>query len=144
MDGKHDVFPTNFLFWGLIGQPLAVTYNPKDRDKTDKEKKTSGIKSVKFTQMLNGQMYEDMKKGNTVSFTRIDGERNKVKLQPILIDGREVLRSDKYKVDGPLSSPNETDLVSYFWLDEGVCYQAQFTGQGPEEQKIVQYLMERK
>ncbi|MDR9853566.1 M56 family metallopeptidase [Paenibacillus sp. VCA1] len=123
---------------------LAVTYNRKDQDKTNKEKKTSGIKSVKFTQMLDGQMYGDMKKGNTVSFERIDGERHQVKLQPILVGGREVLRSDKYKVDGPLSSPNETDLVSYFWLDEGVCYQAQFTGQGPEEQKIVQYLMERK
>jgi hypothetical protein len=24
LDGKHDVFPTNFLFGGLIGQPLKM------------------------------------------------------------------------------------------------------------------------
>lgn len=62
---------------------LAVTYNPKDRDKTDKEKKTSGIKRVKFTQMLNGQMYEDMKKAirspsseSTANVTRLNCSRS--------------------------------------------------------------------
>ncbi|MDR0270405.1 M56 family metallopeptidase [Paenibacillus sp.] len=120
---------------------LEVTYNPVGKD--EKKEETVGIRRVEFTQMLNRDMYQEMKKNGRVSYMRIDDERNNVKLQTISVHGHEVLRTDKYKVDGPLSSPNETDLVSYFWLDGDVCYQATFIGQGPEEQEIVRYLIEQ-
>ncbi|MGN7359073.1 M56 family metallopeptidase [Paenibacillus sp. SAF-054] len=121
---------------------LEVSYHPVKKDKS-KEEQVKGIKDVDYTQMLNGTMYEEMKKLGRVSFMRIDGERNNVKLKPVSIGGREALRTEKFKVDGPLSSPGETDLVSYFWLEDGVCFQARFTGQGPEEEQIVQYLMQQ-
>lgn len=118
---------------------LQVSYSRGDHKQ--KNKADSGIRSVAFKQMLNGDMYQEMKKNGQVSFTRIDGERNNVKLKAITIQGKEVLRTEPYKVDGKLSSSDEINLVSYFWLDGKVCYQAVFSGQGPEEQKIVQYLM---
>lgn len=121
---------------------LEVSYRPIKTDKS-KGEQVEGIKSVDFTQMLNGTMYEDMKKKGLVSFMRIDGERNNVKLQPVSIQGREALRTETFKVDGTLSGPNATDLVSYFWLEDGVCYQANFAGQAPEEEQIVLYLMQQ-
>ncbi|MWV46386.1 M48 family metalloprotease [Paenibacillus sp. HJL G12] len=114
---------------------LAVTYNPSAS--------SAGVKRVELTQMLNGHMYEDMKKDRKLSLMRIDGKKFTVNLQPITIQGREVLHSEKFKIDGELSSPNETDRVSYFWLNDGVIFQARFIGQGSEEQSIVQYLMEQ-
>ncbi|BFH59633.1 M56 family metallopeptidase [Paenibacillus azoreducens] len=118
---------------------LQVSYSRGNGDR--KNKADPGIRDVSFKQMLNGDMYQEMKRNGRVSFTRIDGERNNVKLKAIIIQGHEVLRTEPYKVDGELSSPNETNLVSYFWLNGKVCYQAVFQGQGPEEQKIVEYLM---
>ncbi|KKO53210.1 M56 family metallopeptidase [Paenibacillus sp. DMB20] len=118
---------------------LQVSYSRGDQKQ--KKEAASGIQSVAFKQMLNGDMYQKMKKNGQVSFSRIDGERNNVKLKAITIQGKEVLRTEPYKVDGKLSSSDETNLVSYFWLDGKVCYQAVFQGQGPEEQKMVQYLM---
>lgn len=121
---------------------LEVSYRPIKTDKSAGEQ-VEGIKSVDFTQMLNGSMYEDMKKKGLVSFTRIDGERNNVKLQPVSIQGREALRTEPFKRDGTLSGPNAIELVSYFWLEDGVCYQANFAGQAPEEEQIVLYLMQQ-
>ncbi|WP_136607341.1 M56 family metallopeptidase [Paenibacillus dokdonensis] len=121
---------------------LSVAYSPLT-DVKSVDSHQAGIKSVQFMQMLNGDMYEDMKKSGTVSFSRIDGKRFIVKLQQVIIHGHEVLRTEKFKIDGELSNPGETDRISYFWLDENVCFQARFAGQGPEEQAIVQYLMEQ-
>jgi bla regulator protein blaR1 len=91
--------------------------------------------------MLNGNMYQEMKKKGQVSYTKIDGERNNVKLTALALQGKEVLRTEPYNLDGKPKGPNDLRLVSYFWFDGKVCYQAVFSGQGPEEQKIVQYLM---
>lgn len=121
---------------------LSVAYSPLT-DAKSVDSHQAGIKSVQFMQMLNEDMYEGMKKSGTVSFSRIDGKRFIVQLQQVIIHGHEVLRTEKFKVDGELSNPGETDRVSYFWLDENVCFQARFAGQGPEEQAIVQYLIEQ-
>ncbi|UNK15931.1 M48 family metalloprotease [Paenibacillus sp. N3/727] len=116
-----------------------VTYSRGDHKQ--KNKADSGIRDVSFKQMLNGDMYQEMKKKGQVSFTKIDGEGNNVKLTALTLQGKEVLRTEPYNLDGKPKGPNDLRLVSYFWFDGKVCYQAIFSGQGPEEQKIVQYLM---
>lgn len=118
---------------------LDVTYSRGDRNQ--KNKADSGIQDVSFKQMLNGDMYQEMKKNGRVSFTKMDGERNKVKLKALTLQGQEVLRTEPYNLDGSPNGPDDLSLISYFWFDGEVCYQVVFQGQGPEEQKIVQYLM---
>ncbi|EHQ62808.1 hypothetical protein PDENDC454_07890 [Paenibacillus dendritiformis C454] len=67
---------------------FAVSYSRDDRDRNNKA--ASGIQSVSFKQMLNGDMYQKMKKNGRVSFTKIDDERNSVKLKAIkLFRGRK-------------------------------------------------------
>ncbi|EPY11505.1 M56 family metallopeptidase [Paenibacillus alvei] len=118
---------------------LNFTYSRGDHKQ--KNKADSGIWDISFKQMLNGNMYQEMKKKGQVSFTKIDGERNNVKLTALTLQEKEVLRTEPYSLDGKPKGPNDLRLVSYFWFDGKVCYQAVFSGQGPEEQKIVQYLM---
>jgi len=118
---------------------FQVTYSRGD--KKQKNKANAGIKDVSFKQMLNGDMYQKMKKNGRVSFSLISGERNNIKLKALTLQGKEVLRTEPYNLDGTPKGPNDLSLVSYFWFDGKVCYQAVFQGQGPEEQKIVQYLM---
>ncbi|MCM3039465.1 M48 family metalloprotease [Paenibacillus motobuensis] len=118
---------------------VNVSYSRGDRNQ--KNKADSGIRDVSFKQMLNGDMYQKMKKNGRVSFSLISGERNNIKLKALTIKGKEVLRTEPYNLDGTPKGPNDLSLVSYFWFDGKVCYQAVFQGQGPEEQKIVQYLM---
>ncbi|WP_195575104.1 M56 family metallopeptidase [Paenibacillus sp. 1001270B_150601_E10] len=118
---------------------LQVTYSRDDHNQNDQP--VSGIRDISFKQMLDVDMYQRMKKNGYVSFTRIDGERNAVKVEALHLDGQEVLYTEPYYIDGPLSSPGEKPLISYFWLDGKVCYQAVFHGSGSEEQSIVQYLM---
>ncbi|GAV12787.1 M56 family metallopeptidase [Paenibacillus sp. NAIST15-1] len=118
---------------------LNVRYSRGDHKQ--KNKADSGIRDVSFKQMLNGNMYQEMKKNGQASYSKIDGERNNVKLTAITLQGKEVLRTEPYNLDGEPKGPNDLRLVSYFWFDGKVCYQAVFSGQGPEEQKIVEYLM---
>ncbi|MFL1673205.1 hypothetical protein [Paenibacillus dendritiformis] len=102
---------------------------------------SNSIQNVSFKQMLNGDMYQKMKKNGRVSFTKIDDERNSVKLKALTLQGQEVLRTEPYNLDGSPNASDDLSLISYFWLDGQVCYQVVFQGQGSEEQKIVQYLM---
>lgn len=118
---------------------FQVTYSRGDRNQ--KNKADSGIKDVSFKQMLNGEMYQEMKKKGRVSFSIISGERNSIKLKALTLQGQEVLRTEPYNLDGTPKGPDDLSLVSYFWFDGQVCYQVVFQGQGAEEQKIVQYLM---
>lgn len=120
---------------------LSVGYSQDDHNRNDKA--NSGIQGISFKQMLNGNMYQEMKKNGQVSFEIMNGERNIIKLTALTLHGKEVLRTEPYNLDGKPKNPEDLSLVSYFWFDGEVCYQAVFQGQGqvPEEQKIVKYLM---
>ncbi|MNI21405.1 hypothetical protein D3C73_749270 [compost metagenome] len=102
----------------------------------------SKVKNFDFMQIKNNNIYEDIKKNGYVDFYRIDGERNKAKVSVMDIKGVEVLKTDKYKIDGELSSPDEVDFVSYFWKKDEVCYQVAFKGDGLQQMEIVASLMD--
>ncbi|TXK72435.1 M56 family metallopeptidase, partial [Paenibacillus sp. N3.4] len=86
---------------------LSIGYQKMDNSHTN-------IKSFDFMQIKNGNTYQDIKENGYVNFYRIDGQKNKVKASPMEIGGTEVFKTEKYKIDGPLSDANEADLVSYF------------------------------
>lgn len=85
-------------------------------------------KSFTFIQMQDQGLYENLKADNQIFFSRIDGEKFAVPLTLTHVNGQEVLVTEPYKIDGELSSPNETDFLSYFWLEDGVIYKVGFTG----------------
>ncbi len=121
---------------------LTIFYKPKDETK-------AGVKRVKLQQIKNNSMYETMKKNGTVAFERIDGEKNEVKLQPVSIAGKELLKTVNHKTDGPLSSAREAELVVYFWKEDDVCLKVTFWNDGPaddspERNRILQFLMNEK
>ncbi|GAA0380890.1 M56 family metallopeptidase [Paenibacillus motobuensis] len=118
---------------------LSVAYS-RDKDHSN-NKANPGIQGVSFKQMLDRDMYQEMKKNGQVSFEKMNGERNIIKLTALSLQGKEVLRTEPYNLDGKAKGSDDVRLVSYFWYDGQVCYQAVFQGQGPEEQKIVGYLM---
>ncbi|MNL89930.1 hypothetical protein D3C87_2205790 [compost metagenome] len=56
----------------------------------------------------------------------------------------EVLQTEKYKIDGPLSQAYEADLVSYFWIENDVCFQVMFKENESQQNEIVAYLINAK
>ncbi|MGF7047880.1 bla regulator protein BlaR1 [Paenibacillus sp. DS2015] len=144
---------------------LAIQY---DRE----ESSTSGIQGVEFSQIKDKGIYDEMKSGNQadfyqvfdrnsakssrpmrveevrngfgeVTYIQVEGQKNTVKLSPVMIDGQEALRTESYTIGGSFSMPNDSDNVSYFWKENDVCYQAVLQGEGQytQEAEIVAYLM---
>lgn len=102
------------------------------------------IQSFTFMQIKNGTIYEDMKKNGNAVFYRIDGKKHTAPVSPMVLGGREVLKTAKYKIDGELSRPDEIDFVSYYWKEGDVCFQVVFKGEGVPQEEIVVYLMNEK
>ncbi|UFJ39004.1 M56 family metallopeptidase [Brevibacillus humidisoli] len=113
---------------------LSISYRGTDQDK-------QGISWVSFEQIKNNNIYETIKKNGHIAYYRIDGEKHLVEAKPLDLGGREVLKTAKYKIDGPLSSQDAEDFVSYFWKENDVCFQVTFREDGPEQEDIVTYLM---
>lgn len=109
--------------------------------RTDEQGNRQGFS---FMQIKNGTMYEDMKKNGNAAFYRIDRKKHTAPVSPMVLEGREVLRTAKYKIDGELSSPDEIDFVSYYWKEGDVCFQVVFKGEGVPQEEIVAYLMNEK
>ncbi|MFS0555972.1 M56 family metallopeptidase [Brevibacillus sp. 179-C9.3 HS] len=100
-----------------------------------KEANAKGIQLVRFAQIKDKSIVENMKKTKTVPFYRIDGQKFDVKVTPLNIGGQEVFRTEPYKIDGTMSGPDEKNNYSYFWLKGEVCYKATFVDEGTEEQQ---------
>ncbi|MFC3750535.1 M56 family metallopeptidase [Paenibacillus sp. GCM10012306] len=117
-----------------------VIYNRYvDNESADKEHP----EQFTFTQIKDNGQYAKIKNNGQALFYRIDRGQVKVPVAPIMVDGQEVLRTDPYKVDGELSTPDEPDFISYFWLEQGVCYQAVFrNAQVQNQQDIVAALIQ--
>ncbi|MDN9009518.1 hypothetical protein [Brevibacillus laterosporus] len=64
-----------------------------------------------FKQIKDKKMYTNMKKSGHAPFERIDGKRFVVKVTPVIIEGREVLKTEPYKIDEEKSSPREPDIT---------------------------------
>ncbi len=111
--------------------------------KTD-DKDKDIVQGFSFKQIRNGTIYEDMQKNGSAAFYRIDGKKHPAPVSPIILGGREVLKTAKYKIDGQLSSPDEIDFVSYYWKEGDVCFQVVFKGEGLPQEDIVTYLMNEK
>lgn len=85
-----------------------------------------------------------MKKNGHVPFERIDGKRFVVKVTPVTIEGREVLKTEPYKSDEEMSSPRESDITSYFLVENDICYKVSFTKSGDSQQKVIASLIKEK
>ncbi|WP_240418789.1 M56 family metallopeptidase [Paenibacillus periandrae] len=116
---------------------LSIRYQ-----KTDNNNRT--VNSFSFKQIKNGHTYQDIKNSGYVDFYRIDGQKHEVKVSPIEVAGMEVLKTEKYKIDGPLSGANEADFVSYFWIENDVCFQVNFKENESQQNEIVAYLINAK
>lgn len=113
---------------------LSIQYKRTDQDK-------AGVTRFGYLQIKDNHIYETIKKNGQVAYVRIDSEKNVVKVAPRMVEGREVLKTAAYKIDRPLSTPSEPDLVSYFWKENGVCHQVTFKEAGPGQEDIVTGLM---
>ncbi|WP_088830348.1 M56 family metallopeptidase [Paenibacillus tyrfis] len=102
------------------------------------------IQGFSFMQIKNGTMYEEMKKNGNAAFYRIDRKKHTAPVSAMVLGGREVLKTAKYKIDGELSSPDEIDFVSYYWKEGDVCFQVVFKGEGLPQEEIVTNLMNEK
>ncbi|NUU60978.1 M56 family metallopeptidase [Paenibacillus agri] len=95
-----------------------------------------------FAQIKDNGLYAKMRNNGQALFERIDRGQVQVPVTPVIVGGQEVLQTAPYKVDGELSAPHEPDFISYFWLEQGVCYQAVFSNaQVQNEQDIVAALI---
>jgi bla regulator protein BlaR1 len=94
-----------------------------------------------FMQIKNGTIYEDIKRNGQVAFQRIDGQRNVVEASSVEVGGREAIRTVPFKIDGPLSEPNELGYVSYFWKENEICFQVMLHEDVTNQNGIVASLM---
>ncbi len=116
---------------------LYITYTKKDEN-------GSRESSFSFKQIKNNHLYENMKKNGGIAYSRIDGIAHEVRVTPLEMEGKEVLVTEKYKIDGPLSSANAPDHMSYFWKEDDVCFQVTFSEDSLENEKIVSALINEK
>lgn len=116
---------------------LSIQYKRTDQDK-------AGVSRFGYLQIKDNNQYEAIQKNGQVAYMRIDGEKNVVKAAPLMVGGREVLKTAAYKIDGALSSPSESDLVSYFWKENGVCHQVTFQKKESGQEDVVLSLMNAK
>ncbi|QIC04116.1 hypothetical protein GOP56_05820 [Brevibacillus sp. 7WMA2] len=107
-------------------------------------KKTDGISGFSYKQIKDKKMYADMKKSGHAPFERIDGKKFVVKVTPVIIEGREVLKTEPYKIDEEMSSSSEPDITSYFWLENDICYQVSFVKNGVAQYKAIAALIKEK
>ncbi|MFC0215320.1 M56 family metallopeptidase [Paenibacillus chartarius] len=105
------------------------------------EEKAGGITVM---QIKDNRMTEDIQAKGFVGFFRIDGKQFEVKTAPVTIGGVAAFKTEPYKIDGALSSPNERDLVSYFWKENVACFQAVFPANVEQQEQIVAFLMKEK
>ncbi|RKD26477.1 hypothetical protein BEP19_16700 [Ammoniphilus oxalaticus] len=74
------------------------------------------------------------------SFYHVDGNPNNVRIKPIEIDGKEVLVTEKYEIDGSLTNtlPN---TFSYFWKEDDICFQVPPRLDHGQNEPMVSFLM---
>ena len=114
-----------------------ITYTKTEQNELERS-------SFSFKQIKNNHLYEDMKESGMIAYSRIDGKPHGVKVKPTEIEGKEVLVTENYKIDGALSSSSEPDYTSYFWKENDICFQVTFKADNPEKEDIVSYLMNEK
>lgn len=100
--------------------------------------------SFYFDQEKDTSTYEEIQKTGTYFHEIINGEKIGLKTTPLQIEGKKVFRTEKYKIDGRLSSPDEVDNVSYFWVENDLGYQVTFQEDLPQQQEIVAELIKAK
>lgn len=117
---------------------LGIKFGSMNKQKTD------GISGFSYKQIKDKKMYTDMKKSGHAPFERIDGKRFVVKVTPVIIEGREVLKTEPYKIDEEMSSSSEPDITSYFWLENDICYKVSFVKNGDAQYKAIDALIKEK
>lgn len=85
-----------------------------------------------------------MKKSGHAPFERMDGKKFVVKVTPVIIEAREVLKTEPYKIDEEMSSSSEPDITSYFWGENYICYQVSFVKNGDAQYKAIAALIKEK
>ncbi|USG65486.1 M56 family metallopeptidase [Brevibacillus ruminantium] len=111
---------------------------------TSGERHSKEWKRVNFTQIKDNGIYDKVKKEGQIAYGQIDGQPFFVKVTPVSINGREVLKTNTYKIDGTLSPPTDPNLTSYLWKEGDVCYQAMFRDDGTDQLEVVRYLLNEK
>lgn len=136
---------TTFLNFGFPdnkeiqqAQILSVGYSLKKEDLIDNEAQKDAtilneVKSFKLLQVKNSTIFEEIKKTGFASFRQIDRAKFTAAATPLILAGQEVYRTEAYKIDGELSSPDEPDFFSYYWQEDDVCFQVQFKGNSESE-----------
>ncbi|MEJ8545578.1 M56 family metallopeptidase [Brevibacillus borstelensis] len=114
-----------------------ITY---DRTNKPEEWKTSFY----FDQRKDTSIYQEIKKTGTYRYEILRPEYNNVKTTPLQIEGKEVFKTEKYKRDGRFSSADEVGHISYFWIENDMCYQATFLEDISQQQEIVAELIKAK
>lgn len=120
-----------------ISKSFLLTYERTNKPGKWKE-------SFYFDQMKDTSIYQEMKKTGTYSYEVLKPEYNNVKTTPLQLAGKEVFKTEKYKQDGRYSSPDEVDQISYFWVENDMCYEVTFLEEIPQQQEIVAELMKAK
>ncbi len=89
-----------------------------------------------FMQNKNDGIYEEIKKNGNVGVKGFDV----VKVSPSQVDGKEVLKTEIYKINGKLNP----GFISYFWKENDICYEVSFQEDEPQQESIVASLMKEK
>ncbi|UKL01112.1 M56 family metallopeptidase [Brevibacillus brevis] len=108
-------------------------------ERTNKQAKFK--ESFYVDQDKDTSMFQEIKKNGSATFERIDGQKFNVKATRLQLEGKEVFKTEKYKIDEALSSPDEHDNISYFWVENDLCYQVMFIEDIPQQQDIVAELI---
>ncbi|MGK5509945.1 M56 family metallopeptidase [Brevibacillus formosus] len=108
-------------------------------ERTNKQAKFK--ESFYVDQDKDTSMFQEIEKNGSATFERIDGQKFNVKATRLQLEGKEVFKTEKYKIDEALSSPDEHDNISYFWVENDLCYQVTFIEDIPQQQDIVAELI---
>lgn len=108
-------------------------------ERTNKQAKFK--ESFYVDQVKDTSMFQEIKKNGSATFDRIDGQEFNVKATRLQLEGKEVFKTEKYKRDEALSSPDEHDNISYFWVENDLCYWVTFIEDIPQQQDIVAELI---
>lgn len=111
---------------------LSIGYALPEAEASNGEadEESDGIQKFSFKQTKSNTIIQELKNIGVASFERIDGQRFTAPVSVVRLGGQEVFRTEPYKIDGALSSPDETDFVSYFWQEGEALFQVRFVGDG--------------
>lgn len=91
------------------------------------------VQSFSLMQIKNNGIWEELQSTGQASFMQIDGKKFTEPVYALTLEGKKVYRTGAYKIDGTISTPDEQDFISYFWMEEDACFQVRFRGDGGKE-----------